>query len=590
MTLRFRTQLFLAAFGAAAVAVVAAMWLVSHSLRTHLRAQIERTLVGDARLAAELLSRHGEVPPDGFDAEADAIGALLGARVTLIGHDGRVIGDSAVDGAALDALDDHGHRPEVVAARATGLGVAERYSTTVGTPLLYVAVPTRAGPAAFVRVALPLTEVRAHLAVVWRLGLLALGVALGVALAAAGAGSALVGRRVSAIARAAERYAAGQAPPGRSDASARDELDIVARALDAAAHQVRRQIAELTRGQARLEAILSGLAEGVLVTDAAGRIELANDAARHMLGLADPAVGRHIVEVVRHPDVAAILRQALAGHPTPGVELSVPQAPGRTFLARGAPVTDEAGHGALVVWHDITDLRRTDQIRRDFVANVSHELRTPLTAIRGAVEALAETAVSVDQVRFLDMIARHAHRMERLVHDLLRLERLDAGQETLEAGPCALADVVAGVESELQPLLAHKRQRLVLDLAPDADTLTADAAKLHDILRNLVENAAQYSPGATTITVGARHDDGTVVLTVADEGPGIPEPDLARVFERFYRVDRARSREAGGTGLGLAIVKHLVGLHGGTVEAANRPQGGAVFSVRLPDRRVAEGP
>ncbi len=583
MTLRFHTQLWLAAFGAAGAAVAVATTLVSLSVRAHVRGQIERTLVGDARLAAELLSRRGGAPPGGVDAEADAIAERLGVRVTLIAADGRVVGDSAQDDAGLAALDNHGRRPEVVAAKATGLGVVERYSTTVGANLLYVAVPTRSPEVAVVRVALPLTDVQKQLGAVRRAGGVALAVALLVAFVAAGAGSALVARRVSAIARAAAQYAAGDASVAL-DAGGADELATVARALDTTARQLRERMAELARDRARLETILSGVAEGVLLIDAHSRVELANDAARRMLRSDDPVAGRHIVEVIRHPQVAAIVEAALAGRSTTGEALALPHAPDRWYQVRGAPISG-AGHGALVVWHDVTDLKRTDQIRRDFVANVSHELRTPLTAIRGAVEALQEAdgEGSAPQARFLGMIARHACRMERLVQDLLRLARLDAGQEPLELAPCALASVVAGVEAELQPLIARKRQRLAVTLAPDAETVTADAAKLHDILRNLVENAAAYAPDGTTIAVAARRDATRVVLTVADEGPGIPEPDLARVFERFYRVDRARTREAGGTGLGLSIVKHLVELHGGTVEAANRPEGGAVFSVRLPN-------
>ncbi len=581
MTLGFRTQLWLVAFVTAALAVLAATALVSLSVRANLRNRIERTLVGDARLAAELLSRHGGVPPGGFDAEADALGAQLAARVTLIAPDGRVVGDSAVDGPALAALDNHRRRPEVAAAIETGLGVAERYSTSVGADLLYVAVPTRAPEVAVVRVALPLTEVRHQLGTVWRLALLALAVALAVALALARAGSALVDRRVSALAEAAKRYAAGDlsAPV---DTAGDDEIGVVARALDAAARELDRRMAEIARDRARLEAVLGGMEDAIVLVDAHERIELANDAARRVLGLDEAATARRVVEVVRHPDVTAIVQAALAGQSAPAAELSLPRAPDRTYLVRGTSVLGPAGRGALVVWHDVTDLKRTDQIRRDFVANVSHELRTPLTAIRGAVEALEDTTLSSEQARFADMIARHVRRMERLVQDLLRLARLDAGQERVQPAPCELASVVAAVRAELDPLFSRKRQRLLVQCPPEAATVLADPAGLHDILRNLVENAATYSPEATTITVAARRAEDRIVLTVADEGPGIPASDLTRVFERFFRVDRARARDSGGTGLGLAIVKHLVGLHGGAVEAANRPEGGAVFSVTLP--------
>jgi two-component system, OmpR family, phosphate regulon sensor histidine kinase PhoR len=241
------------------------------------------------------------------------------------------------------------------------------------------------------------------------------------------------------------------------------------------------------------------------------------------------------------------------------------------------------GGGAVLVLHDITDLRRADQIRRDFVANVSHELRTPLTAIRGYVEALLDEEPDAETTRgFLEIIARHSTRMERLVKDLLRLARLDARQEVLEIAPCDARQLFEAIVTDLAPAIEAKRQEVSIDVAPDACTLEADPAKLHDVLRNLVENAVNYSPEEAQIRLEASRRNGSLVITVADSGPGIPPEDLTRVFERFYRVDKSRSRP-GGTGLGLAIVKHLVELHGGKAAADNQPSGGAVFTVTLPD-------
>jgi two-component system phosphate regulon sensor histidine kinase PhoR len=225
-------------------------------------------------------------------------------------------------------------------------------------------------------------------------------------------------------------------------------------------------------------------------------------------------------------------------------------------------------------------------MRRDFVANVSHELRTPLTAIQGYVEALQEDVPPdpEEAARFLEIIARQASRMERLVRDLLRLARLEGGQEPVEPSPTDVETLFADVVTELEGALDAKGQRVAIEIAPEAKALHVDTAKLHDALRNLVENAVAYAPPSTTITLATRRGEQEFVITVADEGPGIPEADLSRIFERFYRVDKARSRESGGTGLGLSIVKHLVEILGGDVRAANRPAGGAVFTVTLPAR------
>jgi signal transduction histidine kinase len=252
-------------------------------------------------------------------------------------------------------------------------------------------------------------------------------------------------------------------------------------------------------------------------------------------------------------------------------------------MASAAPAAGAAEYGVILVLHDITDLRRADQIRRDFVANVSHELRTPLTAIRGYVEALAEEdSTAEERQRFLGIVARHTQRMERLVKDLLRLARLDAGQEILDLVACETRALAESVVSDLAPSAAARSQRLRVAIAPGAETVRADPAKLHDALRNLVVNAIAYAPEQTTITIDAARSGGRVTISVSDEGPGIPDDDLGRVFERFYRVDKSRARDPGGTGLGLAIVKHLVELHGGTVQVANRLEGGATFTMTLP--------
>ncbi|HEU5254530.1 MAG TPA: ATP-binding protein [Vicinamibacterales bacterium] len=340
----------------------------------------------------------------------------------------------------------------------------------------------------------------------------------------------------------------------------------------------------MSRDRARLDAILFGMVEGVLVLDAAGRIQLANRAAQSMLRMDTSSIGRPYVEVIRHPDIAAQLGTALRGQEADSREIALTRDPGRTFVARAAPVSRGGGGGAVIVLHEITDLRRADQIRRDFVANVSHELRTPLTAIRGYVEALLDDrSDSEDTNKFLEIIARHSERMERLVSDLLRLARLDARQEALDLASCDLQQLFNTVIGDVAQTAEAKHQQITTAVDGAGSRVTADPAKLHDVLRNLVENAVHYSPAHAAIRLEATHQNGTVRISVSDSGPGIPPEDLSRVFERFYRVDKSRARP-GGTGLGLAIVKHLIELHGGQAVAENRPEGGARFVITLPDQ------
>jgi two-component system phosphate regulon sensor histidine kinase PhoR len=362
-----------------------------------------------------------------------------------------------------------------------------------------------------------------------------------------------------------------------------DEVGEALRPLDDAFQSMTGRLTALTRDRARMEAILSGMVEGVLVMDEQGVVQLANEAARRALRLRDDPVGRRYVELVRHPDIEAQIRRALRGEPAEAQELTIAQEPAQTIMAQATRVSGEGSQGVVLVLHDITGLRRADRIRRDFVANVSHELRTPLTAIRGYVEALIDLVPpDAEPRRFLDIIARHSSRMEGLVKDLLRLTRLEAGQEPLDRVACAPSHLFDGVVHDLEPLLTRRQQRVTTTVAAEAASLVGDPAKLHDVLRNLIENAANYAPERTTINLSAHRDGDHVALVVEDEGPGIPESDRERVFERFYRVDKARSRETGGTGLGLSIVKHIVGLHGGDVRVENRAAGGARFIVRIP--------
>jgi two-component system, OmpR family, phosphate regulon sensor histidine kinase PhoR len=412
-------------------------------------------------------------------------------------------------------------------------------------------------------------------------------VAVVAAAALAWAASRTVGARIGEIVGMANRLRTGDLGSRVRDGR-QDEFGELGRALDDAVQGLGQRVSELARDRARMEAILAGMVEGVLVVGAQGQVQLVNHAARTMLRLDDSAIGRRYVELIRHPDIAGQLAHALSGETPGGVELSLGRDLSQTLIARAAPVIASGNTGAVLVLHDITDLRRADRIRRDFVANVSHELRTPLTAIRGYVEALLDAPPKPDETRrFLEIIARHSSRMEGLVKDLLRLARLDAGQEALETAPCAVEAWFAGVIGDLSPTIDGRGQHVDVRVAPQASTVSGDPAKLHDVLRNLVENASNYSPERSRIELTAEADAAHIIVQVADKGPGIPEADLTRVFERFYRVDKDRSRESGGTGLGLSIVRHLVELHGGEVQAANRPEGGAVFTVRLPRTRAA---
>jgi two-component system phosphate regulon sensor histidine kinase PhoR len=577
----FRTRTFVGILIASALALAASTTLVSSSLRRAMLSDIEDSLLRQVRLAAELLADRMDLQTP--DAEAAVVSRLIGARVTFIRGDGVVIGDSQVDDLALERVDNHLMREEVQEALAAGVGAATRQSRTTGEETMYAAASVRTGTVAYVRIALPLTWVEERLAATRRLAWTGMGAGLLAALLLTWATSAWLSRRVRGIAELAAQYRLGDfSRPSRD--FGRDEIGTVARVLDDTARDLGARLSDVARERAHMDAVLQGMVEGAILVNQAGRLVITNPAMRSMLRLPESPEGRHFLEVVRHPEVAAQLTAALTGSRPEPVEIQLDRESRRLFIARAVPVDAGRGGGAVLVLHDVTELRHADQVRRDFVANVSHELRTPLTAIRGYVEALTDAPPDPAQAqKFLAIIARHAARMERLVTDLLRLARLDARQETLQRAHCQVGSVMAGVVSELEGALSARDIRVSTQIGPGAEFVYGDPVKLHDVFRNLVENAINYSPDGGEIEITAGRAAAVVEISVADRGPGIPEADIQRIFERFYRVDRSRTRDPGGTGLGLSIVKHLIELHGGRVTARNRDAGGTVVSVRLPD-------
>jgi len=398
VSLRFRTKVFAASLGVSATALILATGIIVWELRGEERTFIERRLRDQALLIAELLSQNPALTGAAIDSEADRLAQAIDGRVTLVQADGRVVGDSSVDGSALASLDNHLDRPEIRLAREGQVGVVERYSTTVQADMVYAAATARHADIAYVRVALPLTTVAQQVTRIGASALLAFALAAPVAVVLAWLSSMLLSRRVQAIASDARRYGAGDIGRPTHDYG-NDELGDVARVLDASVQDLARRAEELMRDRAQMEAILSGMVEGVLVLNRQGRLQLVNRAAGEMLNVDGSALGRLHLEVIRHPDISAQLTTALRGDASDPHELPLGRDASRSFVARAAPVSSAGGGGAILVLHDITDLRRADQVRRDFVANVSHELRTPLTAIRGYVEALLDEPPDAEQTR-----------------------------------------------------------------------------------------------------------------------------------------------------------------------------------------------
>ncbi len=504
-------------------------------------------------------------------------------RITLIADDGRVLADSDEDPAQME---NHADRPEVRQARDGRYGAATRFSATLHRPMMYVALRADGdGGVGYVRVAVPLERVRDRLAdlrlIVGSAGLLTAAAAAALAFWLA----RRTARPLQALADAATDIAAGGF--GRKVyAAGRDEAAALARAFNHMSDRLAGQFAQLEKDRQQLRTILASMAEGVVALDAEQRVLFANDRAAELLDLPPPGpAGRKFWELVRHRGLQEAARQALAGPGPYRGELTRDGPAARSLTVHGVPIPGPPPRGAVLVLHDTTELRRLERVRQEFVANASHELKTPLAVIQAAVETLLDGAADDPAARglFLGQIAEQADRLHALVLDLLSLARIEGGTEALEFAAVPVGAAVAACLERHRTRAEAKGQTLEAVPPPGGEVAVwADEEALEQILDNLVDNAVKYTPAGGRIRVRWRADGPDACLEVEDTGVGIPEADLPRVFERFYRVDKARARELGGTGLGLSIVKHLVQAMKGGVSAASRPGRGTTFTVRLP--------
>ncbi len=587
--LGLRARIALAALASTATALLAMMLMVGPALRERAIEENRETLVVKAALMAHVVHRalEGGESPGELDRIVDeAARESGGSRFTLVAPDGRVLADSAVSGGALASVENHLGRPEIQQALGAGRGTSIRRSSTVGDDLVYAAVTIRARDGhvlGYSRVARPLRGVERDVAQLRRSVGLALLAAFAITAILSVAVSSSVAGPLRAVMDSARRFAAGDLS-ARSVVGRRDEIGELARILNHSADQLQARLTEIARERARTGAILSAMEDGLLAVDHDGAVLLANDILVTSLGLRDFA-GRHYLEVVRQRDVTALIEDVLRSGARREAEVAVAHAR-RVYALAGVPFPglEGAPHGAVLTFHDVTERRRVDQVRRDFVANASHELRTPLTSIRGFVEALEDGALEEPPTaqRFLGKIRAHADRMAALVADLLELSRLEAGERPLDCVAVSAVEIAEEVALSLQPQ-ALERAVSVAIADEGAPPVVTDAEALRRILENLVENAIKYTRQGGQVQVSVRpRPGGSVAVEVADDGPGIAAEHLPRIFERFYRVDRARSREMGGTGLGLAIVRHLAETLGGRIAVESAPGQGTRFVLELP--------
>lgn len=509
--------------------------------------------------------------------------AASGARVTVITANGLVLADSQSD---PQTMENHAGRPEIMDALAKGSGQSIRHSVTINRDLLYFAVRQNIpGESPLVlRFALPLANVEEVLAEfrkrLWAASFVILLVAGGVSLLFSRGFTA----RVERLKDFSRRVAEGDFRPLPRDGSG-DALEALGLSLNRTAARLDRTIRTLVEERNLSSAILGSMVEGVAVVDGSEHLVFANQGFADILGLDVPPVpGSSLLEVVRQTDLIEAVRQVLRGESRVQSEIATGTLRQHYFATTVAAVQAGDTSGAVVVLHDITELRKLERVRRDFVANVSHELRTPLTAIQGFAETLLAGAIDDphNRTRFLEIILEHSRRLARLTEDLLMLSKMDAERLELEFQRISISQLMESCLETSQHRAKEKNLEIRLEAPNGLPDVSGDRRRLAEVLQNLLDNAIQYTMPGGKITLSAKARSGEVIVTVSDTGIGIPRADQPRIFERFYRVDAARSREAGGTGLGLSIAKHLVEAHGGRLWVESELRQGSRFHFSVP--------
>ncbi len=552
------------------------------------RTALEESLRARALLLADL-ARPGLAGEsvDSLQAALVRLGRETETRFTVIAPDGRVLAESHED---PERMDNHAGRPELLDARQRGSGQASRRSDTLGSEMLYYALAVRDAGGSLVgyaRAGMPVAAVDAHLAQLRR------GVRLGAAIAGLAAlllGWAIVHyltQPLNEIRGALQAFSAGDFSR-RLHLRGGGEFGELARVLNGMARELQLRIERISEERNRLEAILAGMVEGVIAVDRQERILHLNQGAARLLEVERASsIGRPAWEVARVPAVSEALARCLQEQREVEMEIRRTGEDGKERIIElyGSPLAgDGSPGGAVLVLHEVTELRRLEHIRRDFVANVSHELKTPLTVIRGIVETMQDDPAMTEETRrrFLAKMKSQSDYLSAQVSDLLALSRLEGPRDLLERAPLDLAALAREMAAGRAPVAEGRGIALALELPPAGLVVSGDRRALEQALGNLLDNALQYTPagGRVSLRIAARED--RVLCEVADSGIGIAPEHQERIFERFYRVDKARSREQGGTGLGLAIVKHVALAHGGGITLRSTPGQGSVFTLSLP--------
>jgi two-component system, OmpR family, phosphate regulon sensor histidine kinase PhoR len=561
---------------------------LSSQLKTYLDANLQNNLRKELSLARDVVEQNLMDKRTLEDAQSLALrfSRDLGVRATIINYDGTVIGDSDLNLEQLHNVENHLQRVEVQEALQKGVGVSKRYSYTIRKYLVYVAVPFGQGKSGgFLRFAIPLSDVELWEARSQKIVLFSLALVFVLSVGFTYMISAFVSRPLQDMAGIAQAMAKGDFSR-KPSVVPQDEIGDLSRALTNMSEEIRDKIDTITQERVKLDAVLSGMSEGVMAIDEKGAITLMNPAMRKLFLIEVTPEGKKAVELVRNRIVVDILDRLLKDHERiASGEMFFGLSEEKVFMVNGVLLQkNNQTSGAVLVFHDITELRRLEKVRQDFVANVSHELRTPIASIKGYAETLLDGALEdpANRQGFIKTIHENSDRLAHLIDDLLDLSRIESGKMKMTFAPVELKAVVQRSLNILEKQIADKRLAVTIDVPDSFPKVLADEARLSQVLLNLLDNAVKYTPDGGAVRVVAFAKEKFVQVDVADNGLGISDNDLPRIFERFYRVDKARSRELGGTGLGLSIVKHIVQAHNGEVSVRSELGRGSTFSFTIP--------
>jgi two-component system, OmpR family, phosphate regulon sensor histidine kinase PhoR len=558
-----------------------------HTLGKYLVDETREGLLSEARLA-RITAREeiGDMRRDA-PAVATAIAGATRARVTIIALTGEVVGDSEVSPRELRDLENHLHRPEVQDALKKKEGDSIRYSATLRYPMLYVAYPftTTGKEGGIIRLSLPLTVLEKAKGSIHALLAASLVLATILSLVLSYILSNVTSRSLRTMASVAARIGRGELKQ-RIPVRTGDEVGELARVMNDMAIRIESQLTSIAAEKTRLDTILRGMGEGLMVAGRDGIVTLVNPAFHALFDIRDEVEGRPLIDITRHPALHKAFNAVVTTKTELLEETTLQLEPEKIVLTHWVPlVKDGEFQGVVAVFHDISELKRLERVRKDFVANVSHELRTPVAVIRGYADTILAEMPGGDPhqvARFVEIIRNHAERLSHLVTDLLTLSELETHGILLDLSPTSVAGAVGQACLLLEQKARDKGITVDWSGVKESPQVLADRARLEQVLVNLLDNALNYTSDKGSITFSAGEAGKMTRIAISDTGIGIPGKDLSRIFERFYRVDASRSRDQGGTGLGLSIVRHIVQLHGGVVTVESTPGKGSTFAFTLP--------